>query len=353
MNNIASHKNSQNIFNRRTFLKYLSLSAAGLFIPPDLLSGAEKLWSVDEKNLLFGRVTLPGHKLHLKPDPDSEILEEMDMDSVWRITGVRIEEGVRNPIWFELDGSGYAHSRSIQPVKKLYNTPAMNIPEGGCLGEITVPYVDAYRSMASQGSVVYRLYYLSTFWVLSSKVDQEGVVWYQLLDDRNYGKFFIPAKHMRMVPESELTPITPQTLPENKSIIVDLTEQILTAYENDQPVFRTKISSGIRLLEGGFATPKGHYRIIRKRPCRHMANPPNAFGSGFDLPGVPWVSYFTSDGVGFHGTYWHNDFGIPHSHGCINMTSQTAKWLYRWTTPAVPAEEYFYSGMDGTRVLIQ
>ncbi len=75
--------------------------------------------------------------------------------------------------------------------------------------------------------------------------------------------------------------------------------------------------------------------------------------NGFDLPGVPWVLYITKSGISFHGTYWHNDYGRPHSHGCINMTPQAAKWLYRWTIPMVPPEKPVVSGYVGTKVQIK
>ena len=74
--------------------------------------------------------------------------------------------------------------------------------------------------------------------------------------------------------------------------------------------------------------------------------------SGFDLPGVPWVIYFTKSGISFHGTYWHNDFGHPRSHGCINLTPQAAKWLFRWTLPSVPIDKEFVYGVLGTQVQI-
>ncbi len=61
--------------------------------------------------------------------------------------------------------------------------------------------------------------------------------------------------------------------------------------------------------------------------------------NGFDLPGVPWVLYITESGISFHGTYWHNDYGRPHSHGCINLAPQAAKWLFRWTTTNRAARE--------------
>ncbi len=54
----------------------------------------------------------------------------------------------------------------------------------------------------------------------------------------------------------------------------------------------------------------------------------------YELPGVPWTSFFEPEtGVAFHGTYWHNNFGIPMSHGCVNMRTHEAKWLFRWATP--------------------
>jgi lipoprotein-anchoring transpeptidase ErfK/SrfK len=72
--------------------------------------------------------------------------------------------------------------------------------------------------------------------------------------------------------------------------------------------------------------------------------------NGYDLPGVPWISYITESGISFHGTYWHNNFGRPRSHGCINLTPQDAKWIYRWTLPSVPAEEQEVIESTGTRV---
>jgi lipoprotein-anchoring transpeptidase ErfK/SrfK len=67
---------------------------------------------------------------------------------------------------------------------------------------------------------------------------------------------------------------------------------------------------------------------------------------------VPWVLYITKSGISFHGTYWHNDYGHPRSHGCINLTPQASKWLYRWTMPAVkPGKQFAYEEF-GTAVHI-
>jgi lipoprotein-anchoring transpeptidase ErfK/SrfK len=340
---------------RRDFLKYCGLGMVGLILP-DIFTSIKNaapppLGSGD----LLGRVTLSGHKLYQEPNFDSIVIEEMKKDSVRRITDLKFsaDESLPNRIWYELDGKGFTHSGRVQPVRRQYNQAAAFIPEDGCLGEVTVPYVNAYSSMDVDRSIVYRFYYASTFWILARVVDSQENVWYQLLDDRYYQVFYIPAVDMRLVPDSELMPISPDVPLEEKKIVVDLENQSLTAFEYDRPVFMSRISSGVRLREGGFATPKGYYRTIRKRPCRHMANSGNAYTSGFDLPGVPWVSYFTSGGVAIHGAYWHNNFGVPHSHGCVNMTPQSAKWIYRWSDPRVPTDEYVYSGDNGTRVIVQ
>ena len=89
-------------------------------------------------------------------------------------------------------------------------------------------------------------------------------------------------------------------------------------------------------------------------PTIHMTNDgePGA-GHPYDLPGVPWVSFFTGTGDSFHGTYWHNDYGRPRSHGCVNLTPDDAKFIYRWTSPVVPPETaYLYDPGSGTKVNI-
>jgi lipoprotein-anchoring transpeptidase ErfK/SrfK len=65
------------------------------------------------------------------------------------------------------------------------------------------------------------------------------------------------------------------------------------------------------------------------------------------------VLYITEGGISFHGTYWHNDYGRPHSHGCINLAPQAAKWLFRWTRPSVPPEKPLAYGFVGTQVEIK
>jgi hypothetical protein len=71
----------------------------------------------------------------------------------------------------------------------------------------------------------------------------------------------------------------------------------------------------------------------------------------YELPGVPWTSFFTDSGVAFHGTYWHDNFGTPMSRGCVNMRIEDAKWLFRWVHPLHTAEGISSRG-HGTSVVI-
>ena len=74
----------------------------------------------------------------------------------------------------------------------------------------------------------------------------------------------------------------------------------------------------------------------------------------YNLPNVKWVQYFYQD-YSFHGTYWHNDFGEPKSHGCLNMTNTDAKWLFDWAGPDWDGKSgWFHSTKDnpGTLVII-
>jgi hypothetical protein len=78
-------------------------------------------------------------------------------------------------------------------------------------------------------------------------------------------------------------------------------------------------------------------------PNKHMGsvtgNPDAEESGGFSLPGVPWTCFFVPEwGVALHGTYWHNNFGLQMSHGCVNLRNADAKWLFRWTTPVFDTE---------------
>jgi lipoprotein-anchoring transpeptidase ErfK/SrfK len=109
---------------------------------------------------------------------------------------------------------------------------------------------------------------------------------------------------------------------EAKWIEIRLSSQRLIAWHNGKAVMTTAISSGTR------ATPTvtGSFRIGRKFRSIRMR------GADYDLPNVPYAMFFFRD-YAIHGTYWHTSFGRPMSHGCINMPTSRAEWLYAWAPP--------------------
>lgn len=145
---------------------------------------------------------------------------------------------------------------------------------------------------------------------------------------------------------SSPTVIPPAPQPERgeKWIEVDLSTQTLIAYEGNVEVFRALVSTGTAQTP----TVTGRFRIYRKLLSQTMVGP------GYVQPNVPYVMYFYG-AYSLHGTYWHNDFGRPRSHGCVNLRVQDAKWLFEWTDPPLPpgaSEVWDTTGSAGTLVVI-
>lgn len=135
-----------------------------------------------------------------------------------------------------------------------------------------------------------------------------------------------------------------------KWVAVDLSNQSLTAYEGTKPVFATKISSG----RAATPTVTGVFRIWAKVASQTMTGGSVEAGDYYNLPGVQWVSYFYKD-YALHGAYWHNRFGTPMSHGCVNLSNDDAEWLYNWMTPENPGRGWYTtdkSDQEGTLVVV-
>lgn len=143
----------------------------------------------------------------------------------------------------------------------------------------------------------------------------------------------------------------------DKRIEVDLTNQRVYAYEGDRQVYNFLISSG----KWGW-TPTGEFTIWTKVRSQLMKGGKKELGTYYYLPNVPYVMFFYNKdvhkmrGFSFHGTYWHNNFGHPMSHGCINMKTEDAKTLYEWATPVVTNPKAWSTPTTaenpGTRVII-
>lgn len=116
----------------------------------------------------------------------------------------------------------------------------------------------------------------------------------------------------------------------DKWMHVALGEQTLVAYEWKTPVFVTLVSSGKK----GYRPPRGTFYVHKKYLTVTMGGKDPIEGQ-YRVEDVPWTMYYWRS-YAVHGAYWHNDFGVPRSHGCTNISPPDAKWLYYWSDPEVP-----------------
>jgi len=333
---------------RRDFLKLVSAGTLA-FALKDLRADR----ALAAPSISQGRIAFSGIPLYDAPNFTANKISQFGKDQVVKITSVDENGEQGNPFnsaWYQVDNEGYTYSGWVLPVETKYQKPIFQIPESGQLGEITVPFSDTKLAPYVYAKRGYRLYYGSTHWVQKVFVTrEEKSIWYQIFDFHLKKEFYVPSHDMRIVPPDELSLLSPDVPEEQKSIVLDLSTQLVTAFEGDKLVFSQRCSSGSK----GTETPKGEFRTYHKGASMHMTNEGDSIEQNYNLPGVPWCSFFTGAGNAFHGTYWHNDYGRPRSHGCVNLPSEASKFLFRWTRPNVPPDtDYLHLPGEGTKVQI-
>lgn len=155
---------------------------------------------------------------------------------------------------------------------------------------------------------------------LSLRVDNNATGIFQ-------GRTVIPPKIDLAIAEKNSVVLGDRTAPD-KHIYIDLSKQTLYAYQGEKKIMQTLISSG-----KWRRTPTGNFSVWEKLRATRMTG-----GEGedfYDLPNVPYVMYFFND-FGLHGAYWHNNFGHPMSHGCVNMRPADARALFSWAENGTP-----------------
>jgi len=343
---------------RREFLYTTWLSLLALSFRP--LAQILPSWQPEEPPYprLLGRVTRREVAVYTQPDLDSPRSARLYRDEL-----VPLLEKVTspygpdyNPSWYRVD-QGYLHSAYMQRVEGAHlNIPLTTVPESGLLGEVTVPYTQTlYQNRHGYWVKLYRLYYGSIHWITGLEESASGEFRYRLTDEWLRVHYQVPAEHIRPVQPSELAPISPEMPLREKRLEVSLDRQTLTAYEGQDFVKQVKVSTGKRYM----TTPTGKFQVNRKYPSKHMGD--GGLTSdirAYELVGVPWVSFFHEAGIAFHGTYWHDNFGYPMSHGCVNMRNEDALWLFRWTTPSYAIQvgnrpTWKITGKGGTAVIVK
>jgi hypothetical protein len=369
-----------NNLSRRDFLKMFAASLGGVVLKPwqhILLENQTSQADFPDAEHL-ARVAAhdyPYVKVRVRPDVDSQEVGVLNSDEVvpWLREVVGKIRYYPTQRWVETP-YGYVWSPLLQPVKNIPNVPVMSLIQTslgpGMWVEVTVPYVDII--LANENYVAYeywtnkhlrnnaplRLYYGQVIWVDEIKTDNQGKVWYRLNERRDLDIFWAPAEAFRPMSEDELSPLSPSV--ENKRIDVNLYRQTVSCFENEREVFFCRASTGnpaIAIAQGEDGseteTPPGFgHRIWRKSVSAHMGGGDER--AGWDTPAIGYATYFVGTGVAFHSTFWHNGFGEKWSHGCVNISPEDAKWIFRWTTPYVGYDpgDLTVSGNVGTLIRV-
>jgi hypothetical protein len=159
-----------------------------------------------------------------------------------------------------------------------------------------------------------------------------------------HGTHYVIASDAEMYRDDEVTVIRaattrPEGVGESETWIdVDLAHQSLVAYEGLLPVYATLVSSGrIRDPEDPLQThdtPTGLWRI-RSKYVTHTMDGDHATDGPYSIEDVPYVMYFEL-AFALHSAFWHDGFGRPRSHGCVNLAPADARWLFDWSHPRLP-----------------
>lgn len=341
---------------RRDFLKLGGAALGGLAFSPTLPPVSE----FEDSPLV--RISTTAVSVHVIPNDEGRIVRQVYRDEILPVYE-EVNSGTPgyNPVWYRVWG-GFVHRARAPKVQVRYNAPVMSIRENGQLGEVTVPFTQAMLARSRGWEPLYRLYYETVHWVVGIEEGPDGQLWYQLMDELLDITYNAPARHIRLIPDEEISPLSPEVPWEQKKVEVSLSSQTMTCYEYDQVVFQTNISSGRLdsvLPANGIPTrtPAGKFNVRVKMPSKHMGDGNLAADiEAYELVGVPWTVFFTAQGHAFHGTFWHDNYGVPMSSGCINMRNHEAKWFYRWCLPSAGADEIHPLTLDrkgyGTPILI-
>jgi L,D-transpeptidase-like protein len=175
----------------------------------------------------------------------------------------------------------------------------------------------------------------------------DGAVYLETTD----GRWVRDGAHLRRADPPAAWPA--YALEGKKWIDVSILRQVLVAYEGTKPSFATLVSTGADGLgdpEETHSTIRGTFAIQAKHVTATMDS--DELEDRFDLRDVPYVQYF-HQGYALHAAYWHDGFGTPRSHGCINLHPTDASWLFRWTDPPVPDDWHgVNAGSEGGGTLV-
>jgi len=373
-----------NKFSRRNFLKLTGLGMGALVFDPVRFGNHPLALPPFPAGDRLGRV-FSKIDVHTEPNFDSPTVNTLFDDEVvvWQqevVTNKDPNLNVINQRWVKTP-DGYIYAPQLQPVKNIPNQPVVKIPDGvsGFWAEVTVPYVDMrvqgeaaspHVKFLLEHSMPVRLYYSQVIWV-DQLAQDNGTVYYRFNENGgrpagmtggSYGDLLWgEASAFRPLTADEIAPIHPDVDQAIKKVVIDRTEnyQTLSCLEGNDEVYFCRVSTGqYRDVYGNpvteYLTPLGEHVTWRKAISIHMSG--GTTGTGYDTPAVSWSTLFSGEGYAIHAAFWHNNFGVPRSHGCVNCAPEDAKWIFRWAFPenSLAQGDVVVQGLDnGTHVIVK
>lgn len=290
----------------------LSRLAASSEVPPFLAQGAElhKPYGVEK------RLHQSAHSGQSGSDSGFALLQSFEWQQrVWGVTT-------------ELDLIALDRTKVVQP-SQFHGIELQGV-EALPVAIVKFPWIQRYQrrddgQFVPDGSLEKR-----TVLALTGQRVRAGGTFHETRDG-----FWIEQSAVRLVPERDSFPSV--ATGDRKWLDVSISTQTLVAYQGERPRYVTLVSTGAGGMgdpEETIATVRGTFMIYAKHVSETMDGEDDKSDS-FNLRDVPFVQYFYK-GYALHGTYWHDDFGRPRSHGCVNLSPIDAAWLFEWTDPSVP-----------------
>jgi len=321
-----------------SFIHTLVCESASEEISEPAANTEETFFPVDNSNLIdpdFGEDSIFGHRYYARQADMANVYSEPTRDStIVRNVGdgylfATVHSWFKNDAgetWYEINRGEYMHENDISIVDPAdhHGVEVLEQPERpfGWIVTDVVPSTspDAETLTAEEGGEV--LSRLSLIQVYDAVLGEEDWLWYNIGDGRWIKQTFVSLVDVDPRPDE---------VGENEYWTeIDLYEQTFAAYEGDQMVYASLISSGLNR----WPTEEGIFQVWDRWEKHKMSGAEGKVDYYF-LEDIPYIMYFDEfNGIALHGTYWHDRFGFKHSHGCVNMSIQDAEWTFWWSDEA-------------------
>ena len=273
----------------------------------------------------YGRVVSEELLIYENPG-DATPVRSYTSAGTW--VSIRGHQTVDGEVWYQVDRGGWTPASAVA-VGQLSEFRGVQIRS-----ETPVPFgfvvadplnVRALPGVSDENPPIGELQRYTVLSILE-ETDVEGTTWHRIGEDRWVSGLYV----RRVAPV-----VRPEKIgPGERWIEVNLQKQTLVAYEGDRMVYATLISSGLPRWQ----TVTGLFRVWIKIKHRKMSGGSFEQGDYYYLADVPWTMYFKG-GYAVHAAYWHNDFGRPKSHGCVNLSPLDSYWLFQWATPDLASDD--------------